>query len=91
MKHFKTIAGFHQFRDLPKPQHPLISVINVENVTHLRGDEPMTLAFDFYSIAIKRMHNAKVKYGQQPFDFNEGVMSFMAPNQVFSIALDKKK
>ncbi len=90
MKHFKTISEFHQFRDLPKPQHPLISIINVENVKHLHADEPMTLAFDFYSIGIKRMQNAKVKYGQQPFDFNEGILSFMAPNQVFSIALENK-
>jgi hypothetical protein len=36
------------------------------------------------------MHNAKVKYGQQPFDFNEGIMSFMSPGQVFSIAADNK-
>ncbi len=50
----------------------------------------MTLAFDFYSIAIKRMSNALIKYGQQPFDFNEGIMSFMSPNQVFSIALNNK-
>lgn len=90
MKHCKTITEFHRFRDLPKPQHPLISVIDVGNVKHLRGDEPMALVLDFYSIAIKRMQNAKVKYGQQPFDFNEGVMSFMAPKQVFSIAPDKK-
>ena len=63
MKHFKTISEFHQFRDLPKPLHPLISIIDVAGVTHLRNDEPMTLALDFYSIAIKRMHNVKVKYG----------------------------
>ncbi len=90
MKHFKTISEFHQFRELPKPQHPLISVIDVETVTHLHSDEPMNLMLDFYSIAVKRMLNVKVKYGQQPFDFNEGIMSFMLPNQVFSIAIDKK-
>ncbi len=91
MKHFKTISEFHEFRDLPKPQHPLLSVINVVDVKHLHNDEPMTLAFDFYTIAIKRMSNALIKYGQQPFDFNEGIMSFMAPNQVFSLALDNKE
>ncbi len=90
MRHFKTISEFQQFRELPAPKHPLISVINVGNVKHLRADEPTALALEFYSIAVKRMFNVKVNYGQQPFDFNEGVMSFMAPNQVFSIALDKK-
>ena len=90
MKHFKTISEFHEFRNSPKPQHPLISIINVGNITHLRDDEPMTFSLDFYSIGIKRVSNAKVKYGQQQFDFNEGIMSFMAPNQVFSIGIDNK-
>ncbi len=91
MKHFKTISEFHAFRNLPKPQHPLISIIDVGGIKHLRDDEPMPLTFDFYCIAVKRMQHVKMKYGQQPFDFNEGIMSFMAPNQVFSIALDKKE
>ncbi len=90
MKHIKTISEFHQFRQLPKPQHPLLSLIDVSTVTHLNEDEPTSLALDFYSIAIKRTSNAKVKYGQEPFDFNEGIMSFMSPNQVFSIALNNK-
>lgn len=90
MKHFKTISDFHEFRNLHKPQHPLISVIDVETVAHLHNDEPMNLVLDFYCIAVKRMLNVKVKYGQQSFDFNEGIMSFMSPNQVFSIAIEKE-
>jgi AraC-like DNA-binding protein len=90
MKHFKTISEFHHFLNLPKPQHPLISVIDVATVSHSESDEPMNMALDFYSISVKRMGNVKVTYGQQPFDFNEGVMSFMSPKQVFSIAVDNK-
>ena len=90
MKSFKTISEFHAFRNLPKPQHPLISVIDVEAVPHVDGEEPANLMLNFYSIALKRMHNVKIKYGQQPFDFNEGVLSFMSPNQVFSMTIDDK-
>ena len=32
-----------------------------------------------------------MKYGQQQFDFDQGLMSFMAPNQVFSISMDKNE
>lgn len=91
MKHFKTISEFHAFRGLPAPQHPLISVINVEHVKHLRSDEPMKLVFDFYGIAVKRVSNLSVRYGQQPFDFNEGLLSFTAPHQVISLGLIDKK
>ncbi len=90
MRHFKTISEFHEFRNLPKPQHPLITVIDVGTVPHLDNDEPINLILDFYAISVKRMRNVKVKYGQHPFDFNEGIMSFMSPNQVFSIAVDNK-
>ncbi len=90
MKHFKTISEFHEFLNLPKPQHPLISVLDVATVPHLDSDEPMNMVLDFYSLSVKRMNNFKATYGQQPFDFNEGIMSFMSPGQVFSIAVDNK-
>ncbi len=91
MKHFKTISEFHSYLAVPAPQHPLISVLDVATVPHAHDDdEPVNKVFDFYSIAVKRMGNVKGTYGQQPFDFNEGVMSFMAPGQVFSIGADNK-
>ena len=90
MMHFKTIAEFHAFRNLPKPQHPLISVIDVGTVTALDNDKPVSLIMDFYAVSVKRMRNVKIKYGQHPFDFNEDIMSFMSPGQVFSIAVDNK-
>ena len=89
MKHIKTISEFHRFRALPQPEHPLMSVINVANVKRLNNEEPVSLLLDFYSIGIKRVANAKMKYGQQQFDFDQGLMSFMAPNQVFSVSVDK--
>jgi AraC-like DNA-binding protein len=89
MKHFETISEFHRYLGLPSPLHPLISVIDVATVLHKYGATPVNMVFDFYSISVKRMHNVKVKYGQHSFDFNDGVMSFMSPSQVFSIAVDE--
>jgi AraC-like DNA-binding protein len=90
MRRFTTISEFHDFVQLPKPQHPLLSVVDVGTVPHREGEQPTSMVFDFYSISVKRMHNVHVHYGQHSFDFNEGVMSFMAPNQVFSISVDNK-
>ena len=87
MRRFTTISEFHEFVQLPKPQHPLLSVVDVGTVPHRYGEAPTSMVFDFYSISVKRMHNVSVQYGQHPFDFNEGVLSFMAPNQVFSMAV----
>lgn len=90
MRHFKTISEFHKFRQLPKPHHPLLSVVDVGAVPHRDGEEPLTMLLDFYAISVKRMRNVKATYGQQPFDFNEGILSFMSPNQVFSLAVANK-
>ncbi len=85
----KTISEYHKIMDLLKPEHPLISLINLESLTHfpISNTEPVSLIFDFYSISLKRNNPADVeyKYGQQTCDFDEGVLFFMAPNQVFSI------
>jgi len=90
MKHIKTISEFHHFRGLPKPEHPMISIIDVANVKQSDSDEPLALLLDFYVIAMKKVSGAGMKYGQQQFDFDEGLMSFMAPNQVFGIVAGKK-
>lgn len=85
---FKTISELHSFRELPKPEHPLVSVINVNMIKRLHEEEPVSLVLDFYRIALKRNFNAKMKYGQQEYDFDEGMMSFVAPGQVFSISVE---
>ncbi|HEY9047766.1 MAG TPA: helix-turn-helix transcriptional regulator [Ohtaekwangia sp.] len=84
----KTINEFHKFRGLPKPAHPLISVVDYASVRHSPENNIMSWSLDFYSISLKRTSNAKIKYGQQEYDFDEGVLFFMAPGQVFSIEIN---
>jgi AraC-like DNA-binding protein len=81
----KTITEFHRLRGLPKPEHPLISVVDYSSMQLSPEDYGVNWILDFYSIAVKRGLNGKMKYGQQDYDFDEGVMFFMAPNQVFAI------
>ena len=85
----KTISELHQFRNLPKPEHPLISIIDFDSINNLPENNSISWVLDFYSIALKRTSNTKIKYGQQDYDFDEGVLFFMAPSQVFSIEVDK--
>jgi AraC family transcriptional activator of pobA len=85
----KTISEFHQFRNFPKPEHPLISVIDVGLLnSEIHNYEPMSFVYD-YCIALKRNFNARMRYGQQAYDFDEGIMFFMAPGQVFGIDINR--
>ena len=85
----KTISEYHQVMGLPKPEHPLISVINFESIKQLPYEESISLVFDFYSISLKRSFNARMRYGQQEYDFDEGIMFFISPGQVFGIEVGK--
>lgn len=85
----KSISEFHRLTGLPTPEHPLLSVTNFDSFIQRPFNEPVSFIFDFYSIYLKRISNAKFKYGQQGGDFNEGVLFFMAPGQVFSIEVEK--
>jgi AraC family transcriptional regulator, transcriptional activator of pobA len=48
------------------------------------------LMFDFYMISVKRDMNHKYRYGQQDYDFDEGVMFCMAPHQILSVIREEK-
>ena len=87
----KTISEFHRFRGLPKPGHPLVSVINYESMKNSPGQEPLSLVLDYYSISLKRNIGGKIKYGQQEYDFDEGTMFFISPGQVFGIEPGKEE
>lgn len=86
-----TIAEYHKFMLLSKPEHPLISVISFEDIKRLPGSESIALVNGFYSIALKRNFDAKMKYGQQVYDFDEGMMAFIAPGQILRIDIENDR
>lgn len=75
----QSISELHRVAGYAKPQHPLISIINLEGLS----DNPDITAvlFDFYVVSMKRGCD-KLFYGQQKYDFDEGVMAFLAPGQI---------
>lgn len=81
--HIPSINEFHKVFNLPKPEHPLISVVDyavlVEAKAHI---EIHAMIADYYSISMKRGLSEKMRYGQQDYDFDEGIMYFLAPGQL---------
>lgn len=79
----KTISAFHKLNFLPPPDHPLISVVAYEKVAAAKKDNPLQpIVADYYSVSVKRGLSGKMRYGQQEYDFDEGIMYFLAPGQV---------
>lgn len=81
----KSIADYHRVRGLPAPEHPLVSLVDYSQLQLPENIGEMNIVMDFYSIALKRDVGTKLYYGQQIYDFDEGLMFFIAPGQVFRI------
>ncbi|MBK7880599.1 MAG: helix-turn-helix transcriptional regulator [Saprospiraceae bacterium] len=82
-----TISDLHRFNQLSPPEHPLISLIDYSKVKHTSDTNEMKWIQGFYTIAIKRNVVGKYRYGQQSYDFDEGLMTFFSPEQVISVQL----
>jgi len=87
----KTISEVHRLFSLPKPVHPLISVVYIEPFVEIPSGLPKMVYTDFYLISLKKNFQApvKIKYGQQHYDFDEGVLTFMSPGQIFGLDPEK--
>ena len=71
----------------PKPKHPLISVVDYSKVDFQNHDMPENVSFatSFYTILLKTLYSGSLKYGRQYYDFQDGSLFFMSPNQVFKL------
>ncbi|CAN5279584.1 helix-turn-helix domain-containing protein [soil metagenome] len=79
-----SISDLHRILALPKPEHPMVSVINLSEVGCYMDESLRSVIYNFYSICIKKDFKGKMKYGQNYYDFDEGIMTFFSPGQVVS-------
>jgi AraC family transcriptional activator of pobA len=86
---FNSISELHRALGLPKPLHPLISLVNYSNIRADTTELEKGILFNFYKISYKKNYTGKVKYGQSYYDFDEGGLSFVSPNQVISVSDDE--
>lgn len=84
-----TLADFHKICNLPKPQHPLISLIDYSLVEYQTEESEISWIQDLYFVGLKRDIQGKFRYGQLQYDFDEGLVSFVAPRQLVSLHINK--
>lgn len=80
--HFDSLSDLHRMLGLPKPLHPLVSLI-INGGDRLDGSKiPSSHTSVFYKISYKKSLSGKLRYGQHYYDFDEGGMFFVSPNQL---------
>ena len=79
--HTKSIAEVYQFLGLGKPLHPLIMIIREwPQIDFDFANTKMT--GDLYMVSLKGNKSGSFGYGRNSYDYEEGTLTFMAPNQV---------
>ena len=82
-----TVTEYTRFYGLPAPAHPLLTVIDLGSLRDLPQPQEARVLMtpvvqQFYVVSLKRnMKGVAIRYGHQSYDYNEGVMSFLAPGQ----------
>jgi AraC family transcriptional activator of pobA len=79
---FNSLSRLHKALDMPAPMHPLVSLINNAAGTIPLERLPSPHILSFYKISYKMNFQGKFKYGQHYYDFDEGGMFFVSPNQI---------
>ena len=78
----ESITDAHRAFGLPKPLHPLVSLINGSHTQVDLGRLPQNHVLGFYKLSYKPKLSGKLKYGQHYYDFDEGGLLFASPGQV---------
>lgn len=79
---FNSLSEAHAAFGLPKPNHPLISLINGSETEIPVNQAPHAHVLNFYKISYRPSFGGKLRYGQNYYDFNEGGLLFASPNQI---------
>jgi len=83
---FNSITELHRALGLPKPLHPLVSLVDYSSITVNTDEIAKGMIFNFYKVSYKKNFSGKIRYGQSHYDFDEGGLSFVSPKQLISEA-----
>jgi AraC-like DNA-binding protein len=79
-----SISELHKALGLPKPLHPLLSLVDYSDIKSDTTEIGKGMILNFYKVSYKKNFKGKIKYGQGHYDFDEGGLSFVSPNQLIS-------
>lgn len=80
--YINTISDAHKVMGLPKPKHPLVSVVKVKDFRPLVDFRGLKVVDQLYQITLKDVGCGNLQYGKNSYDYEEGTLVFTSPGQV---------
>lgn len=85
---FNSISDLHRMLGLPKPLHPLVSLVDNSSIPIDKDQLRTSFLLNFYKVSYKTGLRGKIRYGQGYYDFDEGGLVFTSPNQLLATTDD---
>lgn len=82
----KSIDQYNRLYGL-ETLHPLVAVVDLKNATTYPTH--FTLNYGVYALFLKQTRCGDLRYGRQPYDYQEGTVTSFAPGQVVEVKMEE--
>lgn len=83
IQRFNTVDEYNKAMGV-ETRHPLVTVIDFSKINHT-DEYPEGHSFGCYTIFLKDVKCGDMKYGRNYYDYQEGTLVFLAPDQIVRI------
>lgn len=78
----ESVSQIHEMAGYEKPKHPLITLLESSKIRSTIPIIDIQVTSELYTISFKSGNECRIKYGRQNYDFKDGSLIFLAPDQV---------
>lgn len=85
----RTLSELFKVLNMPAPKHPLIAFVDFSATPFTQVLPQQKVICDFYQISLKSDTKGFLKYGRESYDYQEGSLVYLAPEQVIEYSLSQ--
>lgn len=86
----ESISQLNELFQQDSLKHPLIAIVDFSKLEKHEMVEEVKLTCGFYSVMFKSHCANRLRYGKEYYDFQEGTLICIAPNQIITIENDDR-
>lgn len=86
-----TLTEMFRILEMPSPKHPLVAIIDFSKTPFNKSIPQSKVVCGFYQISIKSDKNGYLKYGRETYDYQEGSLVYLGPEQVVDYSSEESE
>ena len=77
-----SISQAHQSMGLPKPKHPLVSIVKTKDYRPVIDFRGLKVVNNLFQVTLKQLGCGNLTYGKNSYDYEDGTLVFTSPGQI---------